>query len=102
MPEILAKLFGGCEERFLDANFQGCREEKDTFSYLHENETSLKRISRGKNPRWLKEEWSGGRHLWERRISQHLGTAGLKLLQILALRKHPSEKLSIFISPRSL
>lgn len=50
--EILAELLGGCEERFLGENFQGCRTEKDTFSFLRGNENSLKPISRAET-RWL-------------------------------------------------
>lgn len=52
VAEILAELLGGWEERFIGDNFQGCRREKDAFSFLHENETSLKSIS-GAETRWL-------------------------------------------------
>lgn len=79
VPEILAKLSGGCEERLLSDNFQGCRTEKDTFSFLHENETSLKSIFRAETLAVMSGLGAVISSLLERWISRHFRTLRLKL-----------------------
>lgn len=79
VSEVLAKLLSGCEERLLGDNFQGCRTEKDTFSFLHENETCLIYFFRAETLGLMSGLGAVISSLSERRISRHFRTPRLKL-----------------------